>query len=375
MSMAQPMPSISAVPQSLSQGQVPPGTTGLSNVFRVGEMVWYKQQAWRLGLILSTVPKPAAQPPYDDSSYTFVLAPLGHALLSLKQLQKEAIDMRPFLTFSVPAVAIDELTSKFFEAVDWQAFAIRYSQDPDPQKRNLKLQMVGLEASKMAARGINDCFSTFNKLREGPTPDGTVLVRHYTGVYLGAEMVRLGDPVRVNAPGGANEPPGTSPCVMLVSEIKVLSSAWGGDPTTPATLQFEGNVYRVVRAALPHPPTIIAAENLGQAFVEELSVRDEIERDPNVRWGWHLVERDAVRPDGEVRGRFYVTFKLMALINPKTLEENRARGAVEEAQTYLNNRSHSGLGGNQGGRRESRAATLGKAVSTQFIAPSGMVED
>lgn len=373
--MAQPMPSISAVPQSLSQGQVPPGTTGLSNVFRVGEMVWYKQQAWRLGLILSTVPKPAAQPPYDDSSYTFVLAPLGHALLSLKQLQKEAIDMRPFLTFSVPAVAIDELTSKFFEAVDWQAFAIRYSQDPDPQKRNLKLQMVGLEASKMAARGINDCFSTFNKLGEGPTPDGTVLVRHYTGVYLGAEMVRLGDPVRVNAPGGANEPPGTSPCVMLVSEIKVLSSAWGGDPTTPATLQFEGNVYRVVRAALPHPPTIIAAENLGQAFVEELSVRNEIERDPNVRWGWHLVERDAVRPDGEVRGRFYVTFKLMALINPKTLEENRARGAVEEAQTYLNNRSHSGLGGNQGGRRESRAATLGKAVSTQFIAPSGMVED
>ncbi|KAK1836497.1 transcription-silencing protein Clr2-domain-containing protein [Podospora conica] len=354
----------------------PPGTTGLSNVFRVGELVWYKQQAWRLGLILSTVTKPNVQPPYDDNSYTFIIAPLGHSILNLKPVQKEAIDMRPFLTFSVPAVAIPELSSKTFESVDWQAFAIRYAQDPDQQKRSLKLQMVGLEASKMAARGINDMFSTFNKLGEALTPDRAVRVTHYTGVYLGAEMVRIGDPVRVSAPNGAQEAPDAAPCVMLVSKVQVFTSAWA-DAATPARVQLRGDVYRVVRAALPHhPQMIVPAEQLGQAFVEEVAMRNAIEREPGTMgWGWNLVQRDAVRPDGDVRGRFYVTFKLMSLIDPKMLEDYRSKGAVLEAQKYLNNRGHSGLGGAHGARRESRAATLGKAVSTQFVVPNGMVED
>ncbi|KAK3353451.1 transcription-silencing protein Clr2-domain-containing protein [Lasiosphaeria hispida] len=351
----------------------PPGTTGLSNVFRVGELVWYKATAWRLGLILAINPK-GENVAQGDSSYSFVLAPLGHAILNQPNVVKDVVDMRPFLTFSVPSVTIEELQHKSFEAIDWQAFAVRYSNEPDAQKRLLRMQMVGLEASKMAARCINDSFSMFNPLGQGPSPDGQHNVQYFKGVYLGAEMVRVGDPLRVTAPvnlDAAPDAPVDTTAVMLVSKIQLLTP-WNSDASP--TLQFRGSVFRVIRAPLPHGQNVIPAEQLGPAFEQELMARNQIERDKSMRWGWSIIERDAVRAETEVQGRFYVTYKLMSIIDRDRFQAAVQQGVVEEAQTYLNNRSHSGSGGHYIGRRQGRAGTVGAAVSATFIAPEGMVE-
>ncbi|KAK0715032.1 transcription-silencing protein Clr2-domain-containing protein [Lasiosphaeris hirsuta] len=351
----------------------PPGTTGPSNVFRVGEMVWYKVTAWRLGLILAINPK-SENVAQGDGSFSFVLAPLGHALLKLQNVVKDVVDMRPFLTFSVPNVSIEELQHKSFEAIDWQAFAMRYSNEPDTQKRHLRMQMVGLEASKMAARYINDSFSVFNPLGQEPSPDGQHNVQYFTGVYLGAEMVRVGDPLRVTAPlnpDAAPDAPVDTTAVMLVSKIQLLAP-WNGD--APPTLQFQGNVFRVIRAPLPHGQNVIPPAQLGPAFEQELMARNQIERDKSMRWGWSIIERDAVRAETEVQGRFYVTYRLMNIIDRDRFQAAIQQGVVEEAQTYLNNRSHSGSGGHYIGRRQGRAGTVGAAVSSTFVAPEGMVE-
>jgi hypothetical protein len=291
--------------------------------------------------------------------------------------------MRPFLTFSVPGISMDELKGKSFTEIDWANFVSRCSQEADPTRRAMRMQMIGLEASKMAAKTINDSFSTFNKLSaEGvaTTADGRNYAK-YTGVYFGAEMVRVGDPVRVttSAPGPgssaaidpalggapADAPP---PGVMLVSEVGVTSNG---------VLQFKGNVYRVVRAALPVAPnTMVPPETLGAAFLEEQAIRNQIEPEKGrAVWGWILVERDATRAEGEVHGRFYVTHKLMSIIDRERFEQSVQKGVVEDAQTFLNNRQHSGLGTYIAVRRETRAATIGAAAPVTFKAPLGMVED
>ncbi|KAK0627739.1 transcription-silencing protein Clr2-domain-containing protein [Immersiella caudata] len=374
-----------AAPAAANVSAAPPGMIGPPNVFRVGELVWYRQGAWRLGLVLGIRLK-VGKPPQADNSYDYILAPLGHALLNQQNVTKEVADMRPFLTFSIPEVTIEELKDKSFESVDWRDFATRYANEPEPGKRAFKMQTVGLEASKIAARSINDSFSTFSRLGEGFTPDHMYRVQSFTGVYFGAEMVRVGDPIRVTAPAvvaiqdplGDHSKPTTA--VMLVSEIQLLTPAWpGNDPAAAAAgmnLQFRGNIYRTARAPLPHPPAFVHAATLGPTFDHELAGRNQIERDKKFAWGWMLIESNAVRAEADVQGRFYVTHKLMSIIDPARLQDSVQRGIIEEAQSYLNSRSHSGWNGRTTtGLYPRRAAAIGNAVATQFIAPQGLVED
>lgn len=356
----------------------------------MGELVWYKHTAWRLGVVIAITPKPGTTVPpgAPDSSYHFTLAPLGHTLLEQPSLIKDCQSMRPFLTFSVPNAGMEELKDKTFDTVNWQAMTGRLSQEPDPTKREINRQVLGLEASKMGARAINDAFSTFDLLAQGTTPDRTLHVQHYGGIYLGAEMVRIGDPVRViNAPS-ATTPGGAGPAqpdlppdanlIMLITEIQVLT------PTSPpggarATLQFKGNLYRTARLSSTHPPpqgTVppAAEASLGAAFVEELATRNAIGKDKGARWSWVLVAAQVLRGEHDVQGRFYVTEKLMSVIDPARLQAWVQRGMLEEAPAYLNNRGHSG-GGQYVGRKPGRKATLGQAVGVEFRMPGGLVEN
>ncbi|KAL2153385.1 hypothetical protein VTH82DRAFT_4540 [Thermothelomyces myriococcoides] len=373
----------------------PPGTTSWTNVFRVGELVWYRHTAWRLGVILAITPKPGIplQPGAPDTSYHFTLAPLGHALLEQPSLVKDCQAMRPFLTFSVPHTSMEELRDKTFDTVNWEALYTRISQDPDPNQREINRQMLGLEASKMGARAINDTFSTFDLRAQGTTADGTLHVQHYGGVYLGAEMVRVGDPIRiVTLPSGSPSQQATVPpdanLVMLVTEIQVLTpTSLTSDGRGAATLQFKGDVYRAVRLSTAHPPppgTVPSGEALGPAFAEELATRNAIDKESGnpdggnaegaVRWSWVQVGAQVLRGEQNVQGRFYVTERLMSIIDPAKWQEWVQRGQLEEAPAYLNNRGHSG-GGQYLGRRMGRMATLGKAVGVEFRVPPGMVEN
>lgn len=367
----------------------PPGTTSLTNVFRVGELVWYRHTAWRLGVILSIAPKPgiAATPGAPDADYNFTLAPLGHALLAQGTLVKGPDSMRPFLTFSVPNAGLDELKDKTFETVDWQTLTYRYSQDPDPSKKAMNLQVIGLEASKMGARAINDCFSTFGLLGEGPTPNNDLHAQHYTGVYLGAEMIRVGDPIRVTPTASADSTaldanaavptPPDATLVMLIDQIVAVTPLSPAGPGPgPSGLQFRGSLYRTARSAAHAPPGgAVAAENLGPAFAEELATRNAIDTDKAMRWWWVQATPGLhLRGEQDVQGRFYVTEKLMSIIDPERYRKWAENGQLEEAPAYLNNRNHSGAGQFYG-RRPGRAATLGQAVSVQFTAPVGMVEN
>ncbi|KAK4230085.1 transcription-silencing protein Clr2-domain-containing protein [Podospora fimiseda] len=355
------------------------GTSGVTNVFRVGEMVWYKHAAWRLGIILAITPRPGINITIgaSDSSFNFTIAPLGHSILKQEPLVKDAMSMRPFLTFSVPATGFEDLKDMSFEDVNWAEYVARQAAETDPTRRSTLLQGVGLEASKLGARSINDSYSCFNKIYDQPTSDQLYRMQCYNGVYLGAEMILVKDPIRV-APTPSQvtaEPDITNiTLVMLVTEIDVLTSRTQAN--SRPTLQFRGNTYRTIRSPANAPPqNFQQPEAMGPAFVEELTLRNRIEKDKSMRWWWVLVETNTARQENDITGRYYPTEKLATIIHPDRFQNYVASGVCEEPPAYLNTRAQSGMGNGYTGRRAGRAAALADKIGFAFKAPDGMVED
>jgi hypothetical protein len=345
--------------------------------------VWYQHETggWRLGLV-NDIQLKQAQLAATDSGYNFVIAPIGHETLNLLPVSKIATGLRPFLSFSVPDVNIPELKNKAFEDIDWQDFITHYAVDPNPGGADRKLQHVGLEASKLAARSINDTYSPFNKLDRSLSDDGMNKYQTFEGLYLGAEMVRVGDPLRVSIPQvGPTGQLLAVPCVMLVSEIQMATPTWAADldeaaVATSTTLQFKGNIYRILRAPRAQAVNFAdsSSESVGQALYDEIAVRNRIEGDKEFIWGLVLVEPNATRMEGEVLGRFYVSHKLVGNLEPTRFKDAINRGEIIDGQGYLNNRARLASAVRHAGLRRSRASSVGKATSAQWVVHQG-VED
>lgn len=154
-------PAKPAAKPAVARPPTPPPPVEDHSIYRAGEVVWYGTQTgiWRIGLILSRARE-------TTETDTWVVAPLGHKILNQESSVKPAAQMRPFHAFSLPGIDIQELQESAFAEVDWPAFVHRYA-----GSNAHKQQLVGLEASKMAARDVNVSFSTFNRLG-AITPDG-----------------------------------------------------------------------------------------------------------------------------------------------------------------------------------------------------------
>lgn len=352
------------------------GITSLSNIFRVAELVWFRDRAWRLGIILSISPKTATTPQVpDDSQYIFTLAPLGHAGLRKPNAAKEAAEMRPFLTFSVPDSP--QHHGKAFTDIDWIAEAERARHNPDPAKAQQDLEVLGLEASKVAARTINNCFSFFNKQDRAQAGSGFSM-EFYGGVFLGAEMVVLGDPVRVSPPprlaSGDNDKPTT---VMRVDDIVLLVPHARNHAVN---LQFRGTVYHLARQPEHEIDAGAAAESLGGAFAEEVDFRNSLldadGRRLHGRWTWKPIEKPAFRNDDHIYGRFYVSHKLMQILMPDQLQEAVASRALPQESTLLNTRQQNGGGLPYAGRLLDRRSCLGLSINGGALnLPPGVREE
>ncbi|KAK0672722.1 hypothetical protein QBC41DRAFT_243008 [Cercophora samala] len=396
----QPEQQVSQTQQIRTQPQQQPrspffaGTTGLSNVFRTGEMVWYKITAWRLGVIFAITLRPGTQPGAPDTGYDFHIAPLGHATLRQEIVPKDATTMRPFLTFSVPDSPA-HLKGKPFDEVDWLALSENERRGKDAAQQAQALQAVGLEASKLAARSINDCFSFFNKVHDQPTADNLFHLKCFQGVYFGAEMILVNDPIRVQlglpSDGSQQQPAdasGPAVGIMHVQQIQYLIPTAGQN--IKPVVRFQGKLIRPVRAPVANPPPgAVPPETLGPTCAEEITSRNALEKNKTMGWFWVAVSRRTLQPAGpeedpkyltvtkleeNVLGRFYVSTKIMSLVNMDLYKQWVDRGSVDEPPSYLNNR---GAGGNLGPilKRATRKQTLGMAVHGEFKPSRGLVEE
>lgn len=222
-------------------------------LFRRGEMVWYQQgPAWRIGLIRHVGPEPVP-------NYTVI--PLGHALLDVPDVPKQQSQMRPFLTFSVPSISIPLLQESFFSQVNWQALLA------DPTYAN-RSEVIGLEASKLAALEIDGSWSTFNRLASGPKQPKNQ--SSYGGVFLGAEMIRLGDPVRPKDKNRGSLLEVTEISVTAATSVPNPADPAGAPSTTQYALSFRGIEYE---ATLVPEHGRIAAQPEGTIFAKDTAFR------------------------------------------------------------------------------------------------------
>lgn len=205
----------------------PPFVNKEPTMFRRGEMVWCQQVAgsgWRIGVIREIRP---------ESVSPYVVIGLGHNSLDIPDSERNLLQLRPFLAFSVPAISVPEIRDNDFSSIDWQGILSNTQYSPE---------MIGLEASKLAALEIDGSWSTFNILKAGPKQPKNITM--YGGVFLGAEMIRLGDPIRPKDK--------TRDTLLEITEISVTESVTQADPNDPSSistqyaLAFRGIEYQAV---------------------------------------------------------------------------------------------------------------------------------
>lgn len=224
---AQPPTPAAVAPPAPTAPADPPFVNKEPTMFRRGEMVWCQQVAgsgWRIGVIREIRPETAS--PY-------VVIGLGHSSLDIPDSERNLLQLRPFLAFSVPAISVPEIRDNDFSNVNWQGVLSNPQYTPE---------MIGLEASKLAALEIDGSWSTFNILKAGPKQPKNITM--YGGVFLGAEMIRLGDPIRPKDK--------TRDTLLEITEISVTESMTQADPSDPTSistqyaLAFRGIEYQAV---------------------------------------------------------------------------------------------------------------------------------
>ncbi|KAI0877324.1 hypothetical protein GGS24DRAFT_498026 [Hypoxylon argillaceum] len=284
-------------------------------LFRAGEVVWYKNNnSWRVGMILISSP-------------TLSIIPFGHPLYRTQEIMKEEADIRPFLAFSIPQIntVLQEFKGRALAQIDWQALQERLGTLTDASRR----EGLAIEATKLAATRVDQCYSTFNPIQEaGQNYDA------FGGIFLGAEKICAGEAVRIQLPRDQQDHAAWKgvPVAMVVKRI--LISRQGG------TLVFEGSLWRLQHVPLAQP----RAPNQGQlpgAMLGEKEFRDGILQNRGWRVEWMLANPNMSVDESAIRGRFYETRRLTPILNPAKFEEMLRQQHVDDIQTLLNNRGDS----------------------------------
>lgn len=322
---AQPQPQVQAQVQQTQQTVAWSLKSPL--LVRVGELVWYKNGAtWRLGIISAS-----------NNQNGHELVPLGHGIIHHPKVMKMTEDMRPFYAFSVPSVNIPDLKDKVFDEIPWDAMIHATAGDKG------KLEVIALDASKMAASKIDYSYSLWSRTSE----DLSGKVAYY-GCFFGAERIEIGDCLRLRS---------------LPMELSVAGdSAILGLRTIftskdyPGAVLLCGHIYMLVKG---EHANAVPPETLPLALRDESNWRNSINAASN--WRWILVKENLVLQEASIRGRFYPTHRLMPILDPPRFQHAVQQGQVDDQLQQLNNRMD-GMG-HYIGRKWNRINTLGSCIA------------
>lgn len=303
-------------------------------LFRAGEIVWYKNNnSWRVGMVLA-------------SGITVSIMPFSHPLYPTQEVIKEESDIRPFLAFSIPQInpGLQELKGRPLAQIDWHALQERFGTHLDSTRR----EGLAIEATKLAATRVDQCYSTFNH-----THESTQSQDFFGGLFLGAEKICVGEAVRVKL----REPSDPSlekgmPVVMVIRRISIIRE--GG------SLIFEGSLWKLQHAPITQQPQHMNQAHLPPAVLGEKEFRDSILRNRGWQVEWVLVHQNMSVDEAAIRGRFYETRRLTPILNPAKFQEMLRLQHIEDIQTLLNNRGDSS--GPRVGRVPNRAQAVVGAV-------------
>ncbi|GAB7350788.1 hypothetical protein MBLNU459_g1329t1 [Dothideomycetes sp. NU459] len=316
--------------------------------FRQGEMVWFNRgTAWGLGVITRRWRMPSEQSP------NYSVQPLswpGHDSGPLTISKDD--DLRPWLAWSVPGYTCQRLNQMqvTYDTADWRAI----------QRGDYGQGEIGVDGSILAAKAIDPTYTAFALISSSEPQVGVTELR-WTGIYLGAEKVWVGDPVRLRS--------GPVSDVLVVREIleRSQTSAFNGQKWT--SLHLVGDVYSLKEVRYNNTRTPVVP-NTTPATLPPRMLDDLRHRNPYTIGGsgtacyWKQERTSAVFELKDIRGRWYEASIIGPLLQVRQEYDNKARqGVIQEAGLMMNGR-HDCNASNPvaDARKPERRDALGKAV-------------
>ncbi|KAK3714972.1 hypothetical protein LTR37_007462 [Vermiconidia calcicola] len=293
-------------------------------MYRPGELVWFKRgQAWGLGAVLRRWVTTSNQ-------YHYTVQPLSHPYAHPPPIVKSSdAELRPWLAWSVPRYTNDALNTlpepPMYETADWQGLS---------QKRygNGDLEVDG---SILAAKSVDCSYTPIHPTKTVETKPN-VTETHYDGIYLGAEKVWVGDPLRLQ--------PGTDILVLhSVVERKKTSAVVQGHLLNRSTYLI-GDTYQLQRInhnnpTLPTPASQANNPHLPQRLTDDLAFRnDRSIRAKGVASYWKLTAANSRVELDNVKGRWYEASLILPILQQAVFEDAVRKGEIGEATLWMNSR-------------------------------------
>lgn len=305
--------------------------------------MWFnKGAAWGLAVIYSR------QAQGNVAEYQ--LQPLSHPLKHPLSVKKTQELIRPWLAWSVPNVTHTQISGLTYDKVPWDSVV----------NGSLGKGDAEVDGSILAAKAIDGSYTFFDSLNIPTAAPGET---HYAGMFLGAEKLWVGEPIRMR--------PGNDDVAVMVIQ-QIIERITG----TGSTVALVGDMYKWVEMPTPYKnrsewPT----PNLPPRMVADLRFRNEVADNARTgRWHeWSLVEPRARKSMSDVKGRWYETKALLPILRtPAAFQDDVNKGVTSDIGMYMNARGDSSS--RTGHKKANRLDALGRAVPSTLRISRGLDE-
>jgi len=287
------------------------------------------QTIWRLAVIINRQQQ-------DDRSFYLVqlLSNPRHHQPKLVVLEP---CLRPWLAWSVPDVGVPFLENKSFDEVNWNELL------DDPQYASMDHVVTG---SILAAKQIDASFSLFTKFDAQPDSTGS----YYSGMFLGAEKIWVGDALRAR-----QSAPGSQTLITVSALVENVS------PDGKSQVTIIGDRFQSIEVSSTTPRSR-DMDFLPARVRDDLEYRNRIVATIRpIRYELRLIERNARFRLEDINGRWYETRLLLPVLKPADqIQQDHGHGRVQDVCDYLNGRRHQNM--NEDTRRKNRKDALKASV-------------
>lgn len=330
-SQQHPQPQPQLQPQRPTPTPLPPAKTQNQSLdrtygnfmYRAGELVWFSRgQAWGIGVVTRRWAHT------ETSCYS--IQPLSYPgntpQLTVKQGHKE---IRPWLAWSVPRflnVALnDQPNPPRYESADWQGIMQKKYGNGD----------LEVDGSIMAAKMVDAAYTLIDK-NSNTRPEPNVVETRYDGMFLGAEKIWCGEPVRLQIGSGTD-----TAVITAIVERQRLSPA--NQQVTQQAVYLVGDIYSLATIQHNNPTIPSPADtnpHLPERMVKDLRIRNaQSIKTRRIASYWKLMSAQQRIDLHDIKGRWYEASIIMPILHPQIWVNALTKGEVQEASLWMNSRS------------------------------------
>lgn len=318
-------------------------------LYRPGEVTWFNNGVnWRLGVI--------GKRGISNDCPRYLIQPLSNPFQPQAPIIKDdETTLRPWLAWSVPDTTIPEIKDFKYDRVHWDK-VVRGEYDGGRHRDYV------VDGSILSAKVLDSSYSLFDRNEVALGGAGEV---YYNGMFLGAEKIWVGEPVRLKVPA----PPNDVPDIVVLIIQKMI------EPTNhPDKVIFIGDVYKFVEMPTPYNsrdqwPT----PDLPARMVADLRFRNEVADNAKrpFWYEWRLLEPAARKTLADIKGRWYETRTLLPILRgTDKYQEDIVRGKLGDAGAWMNGRRDNNKVPEE--RKKNRKDALGQAVPPDFKVSRGL---